>query len=67
MDDLAEPEDGQGGLIGFALRGPTYEIPRATQKNVDDWIHCMLGIAVLMKRCLEGLIDVRRNWRSHDG
>ena len=64
---LTEPEDGQSGRIGFALRGPTYEIPRVTQKNVDDWIQCMLGIAVLMKRCLGGMIEVRRNWRSHGG
>ena len=67
VDDLTEPEDGQSGRIGFALRGPTYEIPRVTQKNVDDWIQCMLGIAVLMKRCLGGMIEVRRDWRSHGG
>ena len=66
VDDLAEPEDGQSGRIGFALRGPTYEIPRVTQKNVDDWTQCMLGIAVMMKWCLEGLIEVRRSWLGHD-
>ena len=67
VDDLTEPRDGQSGRIAFALRSPTYEIPRVTQKNVDDWIQCMLGIAVTMKWCLEGLIDVRRNWLCHDG
>ena len=67
VEDLTEPKDGQSGRIEFALRGPTYEIPRVTQKNVNDWIQCMMGIAVLMKRCLEGLIEVRRNWLSHDG
>ena len=67
VDDLTEPRDGQSGRIGFALRGPTYEIPRVTQKNVDDWIQCMRGIAVMMKWCLEGLIDARRNWQYHDG
>ena len=66
VDDLADPEDGQSGRIGFALRGPTYEIPRVTQKNVDDWTQCILGIAVMMKWCLEGLIEVRRSWLGHD-
>ena len=66
VDDLARPEDGQSGRIRFALRGPTYEIPHATQKNVSDWIQCMLGIAVMMKWCLEDLTEVRRSWLGHD-
>ena len=66
VDNLTEPKDGQSGRIGFALHGPTYEIPRVSQKNVGDWIQCMLGIAKMMNSCLEGLIDARRNWLCHD-
>lgn len=62
VDDVAEPGDSDGGRISFALRGPTYKIPSAAQKNVADWIHCMVGIATMMESCLEGMIAVRQNW-----
>ena len=62
VENVTEPGDGHGGRISFALRGPTYEIPSATQKNVEDWIHCMIGIAAMMERCLGGMIEVRQDW-----
>ena len=71
VENVTEPGDGDGGRISFALRGPTYEIPSATQKNVEDWIHCMIGIAAMMEACLGGMIEVREDWlcqtdREHD-
>ncbi len=71
VENVTEPGDGDGGRISFALRGPTYEIPSATQKNVEDWIHCMIGIAAMMEACLGGMIEVMEDWlcqtdREHD-
>ena len=66
VNNLTESKDGHNTHIDFTLRGPTYEIPSASQKNVDDWIQCMLGISVMMKSCLDGLIAVRRNWLCRD-
>ena len=62
VENVTEPGDDDGGRISFALRGLTYEIPHVASKNVEDWIHCMVGITMLMESCLEGMIAVRRSW-----
>ena len=65
VENVTESGDGDGGRISFVLRGATYEIPSATQKHVEDCIHCMAGIAAMMEACLDGMIAVRQDWICH--